>query len=120
MGIIRNIKTKQQKDNTKYNVTVTVGDDSGGNVKTVKVSIAASPSKPTPSPKNLSLTFSTTIKGGRIFINVNTLMFSANAVGYTYDMTAIMLDVNGRQIGNKCTEPVLIEAYSVEGEGEGA
>lgn len=113
MGIIRNVKTKQKRSGTNYEVTVTVGEDENKEVKTVTVSIPTVSGQPTPNPENLTLNFLMNVGEDRIF-STDTLTFSSNAAGYTYDMTATMKDNGGSTIGSPVTEPVLVEESGEE------
>ncbi|BDS12105.1 hypothetical protein [Aureispira anguillae] len=113
MPIIRNIKTKQKKNGTSYQVTVTVGEDTTNSVKTVDVYIPAVSGQPDPEPENVTLNYSGTSGEDRIF-SYEDLGFSSNAAGLTYEMTATMKNNTGGTIGTPVAEPVLVEEYNEE------
>lgn len=116
MPIIRNIKTKK-KTTSKYKVTVTVGDDPNKTVKTVDVYIDPVTGQPDPEPENVTLQFEGTDGEDRIF-STDSLNFSSDASGLTYEMTATMKNGSGGTIGTVVTEPVLVEEASGEAGGE--
>lgn len=113
MAIIRKIKARKQSSGGNYSAVVTVGNDNKGEVSTVDLKIPTVNNQPVPNPTTMTLTFSGMDGSDKVYSYGN-LTFSDDAVGYSYNMTAIMKSAKGTQVGSPSTESVTVEAATEE------
>jgi hypothetical protein len=107
MSVIRNTKGKVKNSTTK--VTVTIGEDSNNNVKSVTVYIPLTQGQPNPDSENITLHFEKMDGEDRLF-SYDQLNFSSDPTDFTYEMTATMKNGSGGTIGSPLTEGVQVEA----------
>lgn len=109
MPKVRKIKTKQHS--SMYRVDVSVEDDPNNLTQEVEVTVHGSIGQPMPEPQTVLLAYDKEVEGIRYF-TTESLNFTNNAVGLTYDMTGKLLDANGQNLGTT-TQPVTIEEAEV-------
>jgi hypothetical protein len=109
MAFIKRIKTKR-KTTVGYKSVVVVSNDAEENlVNTVDLAISPAEGQPIPSPQNMTLPLKVIRDNGNKRFVFNDLTFSDDAVNLSYNMQAVMKDINNKQVGESLKMEITVE-----------